>query len=124
MKSGYLLGGGIEQGFGGGLSARVKYNYINTPDVKSTFAWDPSHRYRQPCAQGRGELPVLGLSFRQNRNESPRFLFWRVFFTRTGTHFARKRCSGIVKECPPDRAAAFTQLNGMVMLFSAASAAK
>lgn len=38
-KSGYLLGGGIEQGFGGGLSARVEYNYINTPDVKSTSAF-------------------------------------------------------------------------------------
>jgi len=32
-KQGYLLGGGIEQGFGGGLSAKVEYNYVMTNDV-------------------------------------------------------------------------------------------
>lgn len=35
-KTGYLFGGGIEQGFGGGLSAKVEYNYVLTPDVKTT----------------------------------------------------------------------------------------
>ena len=38
-KAGYLIGGGIERGFAGGLSAKVEYNYINTPDVKSTSAF-------------------------------------------------------------------------------------
>src|SRR6266478_3579658 len=32
--------------------------------------------------------------FRLNRNGGSSFLFWRVFFTRTGTHFAGKRSSG------------------------------
>lgn len=35
-KKGYLLGGGVEQSFGGGLSARVEYNYVTTDDVTST----------------------------------------------------------------------------------------
>jgi len=38
-KSGYLLGGGIEQGFGGGLSAKIEYNYVTTKDVLSTTAY-------------------------------------------------------------------------------------
>ncbi|ASV83114.1 hypothetical protein CES85_3889 [Ochrobactrum quorumnocens] len=35
-KPGYLLGGGIEQGFGGGLSATIEYNYVTTKDVSTT----------------------------------------------------------------------------------------
>jgi outer membrane immunogenic protein len=35
-EGGYLVGGGIEQAFGNGLSARVEYNYVMTPDVKTT----------------------------------------------------------------------------------------
>jgi hypothetical protein len=31
------------------------------------------------------------IPFRLNRNGGSSFLFWRVFFTRTGVHFARKR---------------------------------
>lgn len=35
-KQGYLLGGGIEQGFGGGLSAKFEYNHVTTNGVKTT----------------------------------------------------------------------------------------
>ena len=35
-KQGYLFGGGIEQGFGGGLSAKVEYNYVMTNDVSTS----------------------------------------------------------------------------------------
>ncbi|AYG64655.1 MULTISPECIES: outer membrane beta-barrel protein [unclassified Rhizobium] len=35
-KQGYLFGGGIEQGFGGGLSAKIEYNYVMTNDVSTT----------------------------------------------------------------------------------------
>ncbi|CDN53865.1 Outer membrane protein 22 [Neorhizobium galegae bv. officinalis bv. officinalis str. HAMBI 1141] len=35
-EGGYLVGGGVEQAFGNGLSAKVEYNYIVTPDVKTT----------------------------------------------------------------------------------------
>lgn len=35
-EGGYLVGGGIEQAFGNGLSAKVEYNYVMTPDVKTT----------------------------------------------------------------------------------------
>jgi len=35
-KQGYLVGGGVEQGFGGGLSAKIDYNYVMTNDVSTT----------------------------------------------------------------------------------------
>jgi outer membrane immunogenic protein len=35
-KQGYLVGGGVEQGFGGGLSAKIEYNYVMTNDVSTT----------------------------------------------------------------------------------------
>lgn len=35
-KQGYLFGGGIEQAFGGGLSAKVEYNYVMTNDVSTS----------------------------------------------------------------------------------------
>ena len=38
-KPGYLLGGGIEQGFGGGLSAKLEYNYVTTKDVSTTTSY-------------------------------------------------------------------------------------
>ncbi|MFD2650763.1 outer membrane protein [Brucella rhizosphaerae] len=38
-KPGYLLGGGIEQGFGGGLSAKIEYNYVTTKDVSTTTSY-------------------------------------------------------------------------------------
>ncbi|MBZ9888207.1 porin family protein [Mesorhizobium sp. BR1-1-3] len=37
-KLGYLVGGGIEQGFAGGLSAKVEYDYVRTPGVETTSA--------------------------------------------------------------------------------------
>ncbi|TGQ64939.1 MAG: porin family protein [Mesorhizobium sp.] len=37
-KGGYLVGAGIEQGFAGGLSAKVEYDYVRTPDVETTSA--------------------------------------------------------------------------------------
>lgn len=37
-KTGYLVGAGIEQAFAGGLSAKVEYDYIRTPDVETTSA--------------------------------------------------------------------------------------
>ena len=37
-KVGYLLGAGIEQGFAGGLSAKVEYDYVRTPGVETTSA--------------------------------------------------------------------------------------
>lgn len=33
---GYLIGGGIEHGFAGGLSAKIEYNYVMTNDVKTS----------------------------------------------------------------------------------------
>lgn len=35
-QGGYLAGGGIEHAFAGGLSAKIEYNYIMTPGVKTT----------------------------------------------------------------------------------------
>ncbi|UDL92212.1 porin family protein [Mesorhizobium sp. PAMC28654] len=35
-KAGYLVGAGIEQAFAGGLSAKVEYDYIRTPNVETT----------------------------------------------------------------------------------------
>ncbi len=35
FKGGYLVGAGIEQAFAGGLSAKLEYNYIMTPDVRT-----------------------------------------------------------------------------------------
>ncbi|WP_195179892.1 outer membrane protein [Mesorhizobium sp. INR15] len=35
-KVGYLVGGGIEQAFAGGLSAKVEYDYVRTPGVETT----------------------------------------------------------------------------------------
>ncbi|WP_457578488.1 outer membrane protein [Ensifer adhaerens] len=35
FKGGYLLGAGVEQAFAGGLSAKLEYNYITTPDVRT-----------------------------------------------------------------------------------------
>lgn len=37
-QGGYLVGGGFEHAFGGGLSAKMEYNYVMTPDVKTTTA--------------------------------------------------------------------------------------
>lgn len=37
-KTGYLVGAGIEQAFAGGLSAKVEYDYIRTPNVETTTA--------------------------------------------------------------------------------------
>lgn len=37
-KVGYLLGAGIEQGFAGGLSAKVEYDYVRTPGIETTSA--------------------------------------------------------------------------------------
>ncbi|MBZ3694592.1 outer membrane protein [Phyllobacterium calauticae] len=37
-KTGYLVGAGVEQAFAGGLSAKIEYNYIHTPNVKATSA--------------------------------------------------------------------------------------
>ncbi|UCI07444.1 outer membrane protein [Mesorhizobium sp. B1-1-8] len=34
-KLGYLVGGGIEQAFAGGLSAKIEYDYIRTPNVET-----------------------------------------------------------------------------------------
>ena len=36
FKGGYLVGAGIEQAFAGGLSAKLEYNYIMTPDVRTS----------------------------------------------------------------------------------------
>ena len=38
-KLGYLVGGGVEQAFAGGLSAKLEYNYIRTPDVETRSAF-------------------------------------------------------------------------------------
>jgi Opacity protein and related surface antigens len=35
-KPGYLLGLGVEQNLTGNVSAKVEYNYVRTPDVRST----------------------------------------------------------------------------------------
>lgn len=35
-KPGYLIGVGLEQSFGGGLSAKLEYNYVNTGNVTAT----------------------------------------------------------------------------------------
>jgi hypothetical protein len=47
---------------------------------------------KQPfgLAVGTWQFPEA-LPFRLHRNGSSYLLFWRVFFTRTGIHFARKR---------------------------------
>ncbi|ESY86588.1 membrane protein [Mesorhizobium sp. LNHC220B00] len=37
-KMGYLVGAGIQQGFAGGLSAKVEYDYVRTPGVETTSA--------------------------------------------------------------------------------------
>ncbi|TPO11283.1 outer membrane protein [Mesorhizobium sp. B1-1-5] len=37
-KLGYLVGAGVEQAFVGGLSAKVEYDYIRTPDVETRSA--------------------------------------------------------------------------------------
>ncbi|WP_370677219.1 outer membrane protein [Pleomorphomonas sp. PLEO] len=36
FKQGYLLGAGVEQAFGGGLSASFEYDYVATDDMKAT----------------------------------------------------------------------------------------
>lgn len=36
FKQGYLLGAGVEQAFGGGLSAKFEYDYVATDDMKAT----------------------------------------------------------------------------------------
>lgn len=38
-KLGYLVGAGVEQAFAGGLSAKVEYDYIRTPDVETRSAF-------------------------------------------------------------------------------------
>lgn len=38
-QGGYLVGGGLEHAFAGGLSAKMEYNYVMTPDVKTTTAF-------------------------------------------------------------------------------------
>lgn len=35
-KQGYLVGAGVEQSFGGGLSAKFEYNYVSTGNVATT----------------------------------------------------------------------------------------
>lgn len=35
-KQGYLIGAGLEQSFGGALSAKLEYNYVNTGNVTAT----------------------------------------------------------------------------------------
>lgn len=37
-QGGYLVGGGLEHAFAGGLSAKMEYNYVMTPDVKARSA--------------------------------------------------------------------------------------
>ena len=37
-EGGYLVGGGLEHAFADGLSAKMEYNYVMTPDVKTTTA--------------------------------------------------------------------------------------
>lgn len=37
-KQGYLVGAGVEQSFGGGLSAKFEYNYVSTGNVTTTTA--------------------------------------------------------------------------------------
>ena len=41
-KLGYLVGGGVEQAFAGGLSAKIEYNYIRTPNVETRSAFGTS----------------------------------------------------------------------------------
>ncbi|SFN83217.1 outer membrane immunogenic protein [Mesorhizobium sp. NFR06] len=38
-KLGYLVGAGVEQSFAGGLSAKIEYDYIRTPDVETRSAF-------------------------------------------------------------------------------------
>jgi len=38
-KLGYVVGGGVEQAFAGGLSAKIEYNYIRTPNVETRSAF-------------------------------------------------------------------------------------
>ncbi|MEI2297325.1 outer membrane protein [Ensifer sp. MJa1] len=44
FKGGYLLGAGVEQAFAGGLSAKIEYNYIMTPDVRTSTASGSSEK--------------------------------------------------------------------------------
>lgn len=37
-EGGYMVGGGIEQAFAGGISAKAEYNYVNYGDVTSVVA--------------------------------------------------------------------------------------
>ncbi len=37
-EGGYLVGGGLEHAFAGGLSAKMEYNYVMTPGVETTTA--------------------------------------------------------------------------------------
>lgn len=37
-EGGYLVGGGLEHAFAGGLTARMEYNYVMTPGVETTTA--------------------------------------------------------------------------------------
>ena len=43
-RIGYLVGAGVEQGFAGGLSARLEYNYVRTPDVETTSIYGQSKK--------------------------------------------------------------------------------
>ncbi|PWK75653.1 outer membrane protein [Aminobacter sp. AP02] len=36
-EGGYLIGGGVEQAFAGGISARAEYNYVNYGDVNAVL---------------------------------------------------------------------------------------
>jgi outer membrane immunogenic protein len=38
-KIGYLVGAGVEQAFAGGLSAKIEYDYIRTPNVETRSAF-------------------------------------------------------------------------------------
>lgn len=38
-KLGYLVGAGVEQAFAGGLSAKIEYDYIRTPNVETRSAF-------------------------------------------------------------------------------------
>ncbi|WP_457588088.1 outer membrane protein [Ensifer canadensis] len=44
FKGGYLVGAGVEQAFAGGLSAKLEYNYITTPDVRTNTAFGSSEK--------------------------------------------------------------------------------
>ncbi|HEV7310013.1 outer membrane protein [Ensifer sp.] len=44
FKGGYLVGAGVEQAFAGGLSAKLEYNYIMTPDVRTNTSTGSSEK--------------------------------------------------------------------------------